>query len=156
MPWRSLIVANEKSKSVNKTLKANITQLKVEVKPGIECKDMELKVMAKNHKCDKELAEERVRGQGRKRANLLRENHKVEVAALTEEHAIALEKMKSKAKSQVDLVRSKGDDKLLWSRRASIAARKRLKVSVLCYNYHTSECIDNIVANQMLFFLFPV
>jgi len=69
----ALVNKKEKAKHIKKTSKINLTQLKDNTKIAIEHKDNKIRDMAEIYISDKDIAVERVRGQGRKRANLPQE-----------------------------------------------------------------------------------
>jgi len=124
---RALVKEKDNSKLIKKTAKAKLNQLKHETQTALECKDDDLKSA-------KDIAD-RVRRQGAQRANHLREQHKDlreqhkdHLLAKTNEHSIALAKLKEKSKSQVNSVRVQAENKLARSQRASSTSRNRLKV----------------------------
>jgi hypothetical protein len=117
---RALVKEKDNSKLIKKTAKAKLNQLKHETQTALECKDDDLK--------SAKVIVDRVRRQGAQRANHLREQHKDHLLAKTNEHSIALAKLKEKSKSQVNSVRVQAENKLARSQRASSTSRNRLKV----------------------------
>ena len=110
----SLSHEKEKGRLIKKVHKDNVSSLQDEMKGALIEKESDMRNMKILHHIDKDKASERVRAQGRNRADALRQQ----------------------LQAHVKQANVNGEKRLMRSQKASSAARERLKVSVLLPSCH--------------------
>jgi len=106
----STALENEKEKAKQTRKESKITKAEHvdEMKAAEKIQERDIKCLKATLRNEKDVAVKLVRGQGMKRATLLRERHCLELSRIHTTHNIAMYKLKAKAKSQVDKVRFQG------------------------------------------------
>ena len=110
----SLSNEKEKGRLIKKVHKDHVSSLQDEMKGAIKQKESDIRNMTILHHIDKDKASERVREQGRNRADALRQQ----------------------LQAHVKQANVNGEKKLMRSQKANSAARERLKVIVLLPSHH--------------------